>query len=68
MEEKLLEIIKKIIENKGTEPKVATFQEVRSATEHIEDKALLNLSFKVLVKNKKLGIRDGINSILIEVL
>ena len=68
MEEKLLEIIKKIIEDKGTDPKVATFQEVRAATEHIEDKALLNLSFKMLIKNKKLGIRDGINSILVEVL
>jgi len=68
MEEKLLEIIKKVIEDKGTEPKVATFKEIRDATKHIEDRGLLNEAFKELVLDGKLKVRDGINSILIEVL
>ena len=68
MEEKLLEIIKGIIKDKGTHPQVATIKEIRRATAHIEDKGLLNLTFREMVNSKKIRVREGVNHILVEVL
>ena len=68
MDEQLLELIKKIIKDKGTYPPVATFAQVRHEAEALGDKKLLNKAFRALREDGKIGIREGINQKLIYVL
>jgi len=68
MDEELLKVIKKIIKDKGTHPQVATFTEIRHEFKKIENKAMLNESFRGLVADKKIRVRRGINDRLVEIL
>lgn len=68
MDEELLELIKKVIEDKGSVPKLATFKQIRDATSNIPNKGLLNETFKSLIIDGKIKIREGINQKMIEVL
>ena len=65
-DDKLLEIIKGIIDKKTTHPKVATFVEIRHAV--TGDKKLLNKDFKKLIADGKINVMEGVNTNLVEIL
>ena len=61
----LYEVIKKLIDEKATHPKLLTYYELRKNV--TGGKRELNKSFRELRESGRIVIRDGINQNLIEI-
>ena len=64
-EDELFDTIKKLIDQKKTYPKMLTFIELKR---NVQGNAESRQAFKDLVSNKRIRVREGINTGLIEIL
>ena len=64
-EDELFDTIKKLIDQKKTYPKMLTFHELKR---NVQGTTESRQAFKDLVKNKKIRIREGINTNMVEII
>ena len=64
-EDELFDTIKKLIDQKKTFPKMLTFIELKR---NVQGNAESRQAFKDLLSNKRIRVREGINTGLIEIL
>ena len=64
-EDELFDTIKKLIDQKKTFPKMLTFIELKR---NVQGNAESRQAFKDLVSNKRIRVREGINTNMVEII